>query len=86
MLEHDLPCAVVPTVVSITDLNSNAAALPLVGDISRPDLRQNARVLIVDVRLKRRSSNSGNPHQRLICCWSRRTTFNNELWISMLPL
>ena len=26
------------------------------------------------------------PHQRLSCGWSRRTTFNNELWISMLPL
>jgi hypothetical protein len=22
----------------------------------------------------------------LICGWSRRTTFSNELWISMLPL
>jgi hypothetical protein len=31
------------------------------------------------------TSNSGL-HQRLICGWSRRTTFNNELWISMLPL
>jgi hypothetical protein len=29
---------------------------------------------------------SAFPHQRLSCGWSRRTTFNNEPWISMLPL
>ena len=33
-----------------------------------------------------RRSQDRQPSPPLICGWSRRTTFNNELWISMLPL
>jgi hypothetical protein len=36
--------------------------------------------------IRRSSPAKRSSHQRRSCGWSRRTIFNNELWISMLPL